>query len=103
MHLNSLGCVNQDGSTALHYAAYSGHEEVVGRLIDMNANVDAVDKSGNTALHDAAFQGHKAVVDQLLGSGANRRALNQDGCSALDLARGTAINSLLSGHGIVNY
>ena len=42
----SLGCVLQDGRTALHYAALSGHHEIALDLIEMKANVNAVDEVG---------------------------------------------------------
>ena len=42
----SPGCVLQDGRTALHWAALSGHNEKALDLIKMMADVDAVDGVG---------------------------------------------------------
>ena len=40
----SLGCVLQDGGTALHWAAMEDHHEIALYLIKMEANVNAVTK-----------------------------------------------------------
>jgi ankyrin repeat protein len=57
------------GWTALHYAAYLGHAEVVRILIAALANDTSVNLSGDTPLHLAAKNGHTDVVEILLQHG----------------------------------
>jgi hypothetical protein len=54
------------GSTALMYACRSGHERVVGYLLEHGADVRAVDAENWAALHYACFNGHAGVVALLL-------------------------------------
>ncbi|KAF2963557.1 hypothetical protein GQX73_g10010 [Xylaria multiplex] len=50
------------GWTALHEAAFKGHETIVKLLLDNKADAHIEDASGQTALEIAASQGHTAVV-----------------------------------------
>ena len=43
-HTVSLSCLFQRGRTALHFAAWCDHHDIVLDLIKMQANVDVVDK-----------------------------------------------------------
>jgi hypothetical protein len=54
------------GWTALHYAAWSGHDKVVEILLQHHADVNKQDNDGSTALHRAAWSGHDKVVEILL-------------------------------------
>lgn len=56
----------QDGATPLHLAAERGHPEVIGELIDANADVNAIKSDGSTALYLASLHGQHDVVAQLL-------------------------------------
>ena len=51
--------------TALHWAAWNGHKEVVKLLVEKGANVAVEDSDGKTAQHRAAASGHKDVVGLL--------------------------------------
>ncbi|OAE34201.1 hypothetical protein AXG93_1593s1600 [Marchantia polymorpha subsp. ruderalis] len=60
------------GHTALHFAAYGGHETIVTSLLhwygnNPTADVNARDKVlGRTALHYAVGGGHQRVVEELI-------------------------------------
>eukprot|EP00937_MAST-01D_sp_MAST-1D-sp2_P005045 g5045.t1 len=72
------------GRTALHKAAFWGHEEIVKFLLeDCKVDANRVDYNGDTALHDATRFGHAAIVQQLLAAGADKAVANKDGQTAL--------------------
>ena len=68
-HYNYLSFLlyGQNGSNALHLAAYCGHVEVVKYLISKfgDRRFDLTN-AGNTCLHCAAQEGHLAVVKYLI-------------------------------------
>jgi hypothetical protein len=77
---------DNDGQTALHWAARSSHEVMVRLLLEAKANVEAKDNNGQTALHLAARNGHEAVVRLLLEAKADVEAKGNYGQTALHLA-----------------
>jgi hypothetical protein len=64
-----------DGWTALHYAAYQGHVDIVEKLLETTSSksklVDKQNSIGFTPLFYAAQRDHMAVVKLLLANGAN--------------------------------
>jgi ankyrin repeat protein len=62
--------VDKNGATALHFASYQGHSEIVKMLIEAGANVNAFDKWYNTALDVASPEGHSEIVKMLEEAGA---------------------------------
>ena len=58
--------VDVSKKTALHYAAKRGLDEVVQKLLDAGAYVNALDGKGKTSLHYAVQYIHPATVDVLL-------------------------------------
>ena len=80
--------------TALHYAAWQGHAQVVRVLLSETrfptATVNAVNRHGGTALHVAARFGHDVVARALLTCGRFQGADSLDllGNTALHLAAG---------------
>lgn len=56
--------------TPLHVAAKWGKANMVGVLLNNNANLESKTRDGLTPLHCAARSGHDSVVDMLLQRGA---------------------------------
>ena len=74
---------DDDGRTAMHYAAAAGSSEIVQALVEMGCDVNAKDDAGSTPLAEAATRGNVAVVDLLVDLGADITVKNADG-GALD-------------------
>ena len=80
---------NAQNFTALFKAVANGHCNVVERLLQAGALVNAPNGelfNNWTALHNAAFQGHPKIVNVLLKAGADKNALTGDRRTALSLA-----------------
>ena len=76
-----------DQSTALHYAVWKGHSELVSLLLESGADVNAHnanDHWGTTPLHAAAHSNNSALVKLLAEKGADLNAVDMNGKSALD-------------------
>jgi ankyrin repeat protein len=80
---------DDDGITALSWAAIASRVNMARLLIERGADVNHVDKKGMTPLLYAASIdfGDSAMVDLLLKSGARTTARTNEGLTALDLAR----------------
>ena len=74
--------------TALHKAAYFGHDAVVEHILSCGGNVSLVDVDGDTPLHDAARLGHTKCVELLLKAGGKVRVKNRKNETPFDLAKG---------------
>ena len=75
------------GRSALHKAAFWGHDHIVPWLLTLKVPVNAVDYNGDTALHDAARFGHDKCIDALLGAaGVDVSVVNKEGKTAYDVA-----------------
>ena len=77
---------DDDGFSALHWAVFKGHEEIVQRLLSSNADVSLNDRDKNTALHLAAILGYESFAKALLNKGADWTVKNKDNKSARDKA-----------------
>ena len=93
---------DNDGWTALMFAARGGHEAVAKLLLEHGADVNAAANSdGWTALMVATRLGHEAVAKLLLEKGADVNAVRNDGVAALMLAAAgghEAVGQLLLKH-----
>jgi hypothetical protein len=85
-HHKRTGKKDNDGWTALHWAAEEGHEAVTRLLVNRGAEVNAEGNYGDMALHWAAVRGHEGVVRLLVERGANVNAKVSDGWTALHWA-----------------
>ncbi|EQC36830.1 hypothetical protein, variant [Saprolegnia diclina VS20] len=94
------------GFTPLSAAAFNGHDDVVGLLLDAHANADDVSSNGVTPLIVAALEGHVMVVRLLLGATAKVNWRDNDGDTALHVAsrtgRANAVQLLLGAGADVN-
>lgn len=77
---------DNDGWTALHWAAYKGHHDALRYLLQHGVRIEAQDKGSWTPLLLAIAQGHETVVRLLIAEGANINASTNDGRSALLIA-----------------
>ena len=78
--------VNKTGWTPLHYAASSGHVEVIKLLLKHSAYIDAESPNKTTPLMMAAMYGNPQSVELLLEEGADASLKNDKGMTALDFA-----------------
>jgi ankyrin repeat protein len=74
--LNVDSCGTSQKRTLLMLASDHGHAEIVAKLLELKADVDARDLDQSTSLILACANGHKSVVDQLIASGADIDASN---------------------------
>jgi len=76
------------GRTALHKAAFWGHNDMVAYLVrELKLDTNALDNIGDTPLHEAAKFGHEGVVKVLLEGGADKTIRNKEGKDAVMLAQ----------------
>lgn len=78
-----VNLVDDEGRTAIIFAAIGGHLECVQLLIERGALIHQADYSGRTALHWAAQYGHATIIHMLLRSGANMMNDDYQGRTAL--------------------
>ena len=70
-----------------HWACYSGAEEAVNFLLNLNVNINEQDKEKLTPLHLATNEGREKIVLKLLQKNADRNLANNKGELPIDLAR----------------
>jgi ankyrin repeat protein len=79
----------------LHVALNKGNTELMKKLLDNGADVNAKkSEDGNTGLHIAAEQGNKMIVDLLLKKNADVNLKNKKGDSAVNLALNKGRNDI---------
>ena len=102
----NVNLIDQNGESALMWAARVGNIEIVNSLLNAGADVNLITNHGGTALMCAAVNRHTEVVDILIAANADVNLINQYGASALMLAahRGHAevVKSLIKAKADVN-
>ena len=71
---------------SLHDAVREGDTDLIEKLLENGADIEAKDQYGNTALTTAALYGRQSIVECLLDRGADIEAKDQYGRTALLLA-----------------
>ena len=79
---------SESGFTALHWAAWNGHTEVIRLLVEHRANLEARNIDGYTPLMRAAINGRLDAITLLLTLGASTTATNDFSETALACAQG---------------
>jgi len=74
------------GKTALHYAAYYGHQAIFELLLARGADINHVTLDGRTVLHCAASGGNQAIFELLLARGADINRVDNHGYTTLHYA-----------------
>jgi ankyrin repeat protein len=77
---------DDEGKTAMHWAAMTGKPDLCQLLGSYGANISAVDHKGWTALHFAAAEGHHAVVRWLCDHGSSVDPRTRSGATPLMFA-----------------
>ena len=94
---------NLKDMTALHFAAFAGHDEVVELLLARGADAEAKDAYGQTPLHVTTLIGYtSAAAERLLARGADPDARDEAGATPLHVAvikRQKALAELLLARG----
>jgi uncharacterized protein len=83
-----VNAADVDERSALFWAGFKGHAEVVRQLLKVGAVPDLPDKDGNTALIWACFRDHLEVITLLLECGADVNCQTSSGYSPLLAATG---------------
>gem|GEM_PF-5410296 len=102
----NANAVDDNGITALAWAAYNGNFQVAVALIEMGADVNKFGAEKRTPLMEAAHNGYQEdsikIIELLIKHGANVNATDQYGSSALRLAQRkglTKVVEVLAAHG----
>nr|XP_054757383.1 ankyrin repeat domain-containing protein 50-like [Lytechinus pictus] len=79
-------CIDCDGWTAMHSAAYNGHLKIIDYLISQGSEVNEGNAEGWNALHGVASNGHLNITKYLINKGAEVNKTDDEGVTALHLA-----------------
>jgi uncharacterized protein len=77
---------DENGRTALFFAAIKGNEDFVELLLRFNPKIGAVDKFGSSPMYYAAAANHVGVLEILAEKGADINQTNRQGLTPLMVA-----------------
>ena len=78
--------IDGTGRSALHLATWSGYDDIVTELIQMNPQIDMKDESGDTPLHIACWFGYLMIAKKLIDKGADVNSQDNTGKTPLHFA-----------------
>lgn len=73
----------QEDIRLIHVAADSNRYQMIDKLLEFGADINAQDKNGNTAMHYAFRRNNKETVELLLERGCNYKLTNNEGVQGL--------------------
>lgn len=92
-----LDGVDGDGTTALMWAAFGGHQNVMEILLESDSvDLNKADSIGLTSLMYACTQGHENIVSKLLDYKADVNSKDSDGNTALIWAARMGYDGIVS-------
>ncbi len=85
----NVNLTNANLQTSLHLIALKKNKEMTQKLLEQNADLNAIDKFGNQPLWTAVFnaRGDYRIVELFVSNGANSNNVNKAGRSPLDFAK----------------
>lgn len=92
--IDAGAAINAKGWAPLHYAIFSGHLEIAQVLLTRGADSELRAPNGRTALMLGAQTGNAAAVKLLLQTGASPEAKDYDGLTAEAIARQKQFNDV---------
>ena len=87
---------DENGSSPLHWACFSGAKDSIKFLIGLDADIDAQDKDKLTPLHLATLYKREKIVIQLLQNGADTSLKNKKGEMPINFARKKNLTSIVN-------
>ena len=69
-------CVDNEGNTLLHYAAYHGDSEVLHKLLALGINPNVLNYEGDAPIYWAAIKNQTSSIAQLVAAGADPSSKN---------------------------
>ncbi|KAL6949986.1 hypothetical protein ACO0QE_000655 [Hanseniaspora vineae] len=85
-----INAIDNDGRTALLWAAYQGDLYSVQALLKLNASVNIADNQGFTPLHWAMVKGQPRVIKELIKYGSDLKAQTYEGKDIFESSLKTA-------------
>ena len=84
-----------DGTTPLHWAAYTNESAIVESLLEAGADASAVNRYGMRPISLASINGNAVIAEQLLDAGADPNTVAAEGETALMTAARTGSHELV--------
>eukprot|EP01015_Nassula_variabilis_P027623 TRINITY_DN5691_c0_g1_i2.p1 TRINITY_DN5691_c0_g1~~TRINITY_DN5691_c0_g1_i2.p1 ORF type:complete len:280 (-),score=27.07 TRINITY_DN5691_c0_g1_i2:13-852(-) len=80
---SDMNAQDEDGKTALYYAAKNGNEKFIKYLVDNGADANVRCKDNNTPMHAVFQSGNEMMIIYLLSKGGSLNILNNQGQSPI--------------------